>query len=178
MDSFSGRQNRPTTQREQQPIAQPRVATPVPSVHHGVAQKRRKKPIKWIILGIVLAILALGAVFGMKFLNAPSIDGGKYQAVFLTNGQVYFGKLSSAGGFYTLKDVYYLQTTAKTTDGSNPQETSSGSDTSVQLIKLGSEVHGPEDKMTIERAQVLFFENLKSDGKVSQSIVKYDKEKK
>jgi ABC-type Zn uptake system ZnuABC Zn-binding protein ZnuA len=43
----------------------------------------------------------------------------------------------------------------------------------VQLIKLGSEVHGPEDAMMIAKAQVLFYENLKPDGKVAQSISKY-----
>lgn len=180
MDSFSARQSRPTTQREQQAVVQPRSADPVSVGHHSdSAKKRQKKPIKWIILGVILVLCALAALVGAKVLSGPLVDKGKYQAVFLTNGQVYFGKLSTSGGYYTLKDVYYLQTTAKATDSQNPQETTTSSDTnSVQLIKLGSEVHGPQDKMTIERSQVLFFEDLKSDGKVAQSITKYDKEKK
>jgi hypothetical protein len=45
------------------------------------------------------------------------------------------------------------------------------------LIKLGNEVHGPEDSMVIERSQVLFFENLKNDGKVVDSINKYQNKK-
>ncbi len=45
--------------------------------------------------------------------------------------------------------------------------------TGSQLIKLGEEVHGPEDAMIINRDQVLFYENLKPGGKVSQLIQNY-----
>jgi len=37
-------------------------------------------------------------------------------------------------------------------------------------VKLGSEIHGPEDLMIINRAQILFVENLKPSGRVSQAI--------
>jgi len=92
----------------------------------------------------------------------------------LSNGQVYFGKLSTLNSEYIkLTDIFYLQT--KAADASeNPQKTSSASD--VQLIKLGSEVHGPDDQMIISKDQVLFFENLKADGTVAKSIDKYHKQ--
>lgn len=45
----------------------------------------------------------------------------------------------------------------------------------MQLIKLGDEIHGPEDEMILSKDQVLFYENLKTDGKVAQSIEKYKK---
>jgi hypothetical protein len=38
---------------------------------------------------------------------------------------------------------------------------------------LGSELHGPEDKMSVSSEQVLFWENLKNDSKVVQAIHKY-----
>ena len=38
------------------------------------------------------------------------------------------------------------------------------------LTKLGGEIHGPEDKMIVNRQQVLFIENLKPDSKVVQLI--------
>jgi hypothetical protein len=117
-----------------------------------------------------------------KFVGSP-IDSSKYQAVFLTNGQVYFGKLQkSVDNYYKLTDVFYLQATQAKTDSTNeadaqnPQTTSSQA--GVQLIKLGNEVHGPEDSMVIDRSQVLFIENLKKDGKVVDSIDKYKKENK
>jgi hypothetical protein len=106
--------------------------------------------------------------------TATAIDTSKYQAVFFTNGQVYFGKLQSFNDQYLkLTDIFYLQ--AQSTDSTkdaNPQSTSSDQN-NVQLIKLGNEVHGPEDQMVISKDQVLFFENLKPDGKVAQSIEKY-----
>ena len=63
-------------------------------------------------------------------------------------------------------------------DANNPQKTADAN-SNVQLIKLGNEIHGPEDNMIIARDQVLFFENLKNDGKVSATIKDYvDKNKK
>jgi len=43
------------------------------------------------------------------------------------------------------------------------------------LIKLGSEIHGPDDEMIVSKDQILFFENLKKDSQVSASIDKYSK---
>ena len=39
------------------------------------------------------------------------------------------------------------------------------------LIKLGGELHGPKDQMTINRNQILFIEELKADSKVVTAIV-------
>lgn len=126
---------------------------------------------------VVLLILAFIGNWLMSRSNTETaIDGNKYQAVFFTNGQVYFGKLKPFNnGYMKLSDVYYLQ--AKTTgdkdaDSENPQTTTTGSN-DVQLIKLGNEVHGPDDEMIISKDQMLFFENLKKDGKVADSISKY-----
>jgi len=107
--------------------------------------------------------------------GTTGIDGGKYQAVFFANGQVYFGKLQVFnGGYLKLTDIYYLQSQSSG-DSSNPQATSKdqAAGSNVQLIKLGDEIHGPEDEMIISKDQVLFYENLKADGKVAQSIKKF-----
>jgi hypothetical protein len=76
-----------------------------------------------------------------------------------------------------LTDVYYLQ--AKTTsDDSKLQSTTDNANLdNVTMIKLGEEIHGPEDKMVISKDQVLFYENLKTDGKVAQAIEKYKSSK-
>jgi hypothetical protein len=39
-------------------------------------------------------------------------------------------------------------------------------------------VHGPEDSMVMNEDQILFFENLKADGKVTTSIGEYINQKK
>lgn len=133
---------------------------------------------------IILVILVALAMFWSWWLfgrttdvNADNaINTKEFQAVFLTNGQVYFGKLSDLNHKYvTLTDIYYLQ--VQTTDGSLQNASSSTSANSqVSLAKLGSELHGPEDKMNIASDQVLFWENLKPSGKVSQAISKYQQQ--
>lgn len=154
--------------------------------HHTPSHKTsRKKPgLKLVaaISGVVVlvAMLVLGVLFLYKSSTVANIDSGKYQAVFFTNGQVYFGKLQSLNGSYMkLTDIFYLQAKADTTeaDAENPQETTQDA-SGVELIKLGSEIHGPDDEMIISRDQILFFENLKKDGTVAESIGKYQSQKK
>ena len=135
----------------------------------------------WVILGIVvLAIVVLGVLFRDKLFggqsgtagNTPSATGksSDYQAVFLTNGQVYFGKLTGAESAYaTMSDIFYLQVGPQQgpgTDAAAPQQT-------IQLVKLGNELHGPVDEMKINRDHILFYEDLKEDGQVVQAVKKY-----
>ncbi len=138
--------------------------------------KKKHDKSKIIMLAIGVLVIALGFVGGWfvyKSSTNASIDSNRYQALFLTNGQVYFGKLQILNSDYVkLTDIYYLQTT-NTADKTSTLQNASGSATGVQLIKLGSEVHGPSDEMTINRDQVLFFENIKKDGQVTSSITKY-----
>lgn len=148
----------------------------VPSAgeHHPKKKQQKRK-----LLVIIFAVVLISAGIFLSFLvlrnssTTAHIDSGKYQAVFFTNGQVYFGKLSPlSGGYLKLEDIYYLQT--KTDDASsNPQETAAENANDVELIKLGNEIHGPEDEMIVNKDQVLFFENLKQDSRVSQSIKTY-----
>ena len=94
----------------------------------------------------------------------------EYQAVFLTNGQVYFGQISNTESNYvTLKDIYYLQVGPQQGSGADVSQ----SQQSISLVKLGNELHGPEDEMHISRSQILFYEDLKKDGSVVKAIDAY-----
>jgi hypothetical protein len=143
-----------------------------------------KKKLKWLLLTIALAfiILGLAVVFGSKLkdFKMNMATTSEYQAVFLTNGQVYFGKLDFEHGWIVLNDVYYLQLAedlqpasagdsnadAKPDDAQNQQQ-------KIQLVKLGAELHGPEDEMFIAKDKILFWENMKDDAKVMQSIKQF-----
>lgn len=144
---------------------------------HVPQPKRKRNKIKIFLMllaaVIVIAVLVLVGLFMYRGNISTTIDSTRFQAVFFTNGQVYFGKLQIINDSYLkLTDIFYLQT--KTTSSStNPQTTTANTANDVQLVKLGSEIHGPEDQMIINKDQVLFFENLKSDGKVTQSIAQY-----
>jgi hypothetical protein len=125
--------------------------------------------------GLLVAIIAFVSWSFYQSSVTAHIDSAKYQAVFLTNGQVYFGKLQRLNGdYYRLNDIFYLQT--KSAESStNPQETSSDKDSEVQLIKLGNEIHGPDDEMIMTKEQILFIENLKKDSTVTKTILDYKK---
>ena len=136
----------------------------------------RLKPLIIAILAVVVVagLIVAGSILFRQFSSGTAIDSNKYQAVFLSNGQVYFGKLQNSGGEYLkLTDVFYLQT--KTDPASQNPQTTSTNGNNVELVKLGSEIHGPDDQMVINHSQVLFYENLKPDGRVSQSITNYAK---
>lgn len=123
---------------------------------------------KKIKLGLGIIVVSLVAVFMFFFFNRSlPVDKDAWQAVFLTNNQVYFGKLSSLDGEYLeLTKVFYL----RSNQSINENTEDSGD---LNLIKLGAEIHGPEDKMYISRKQVIFWENLKSDSKIVNIINNY-----
>jgi hypothetical protein len=157
---------------------------PVTSAVHqtAVAQgvRKRRPHRKFYLAGTVLVLLVAIGVFWSWWLfgRAPAfnedanINNNEFQAIFLTNGQVYFGKLADLNHKYvTITDVYYLQVQQNTSlQGASSSTTP---DSQVSLVKLGSELHGPEDKMYIANDQMLFWENLKSGSKVVQAINRY-----
>jgi hypothetical protein len=124
-----------------------------------------------------------GGLFGQTADNLK-IDQGKYQAVFLTNGQVYFGKIATHEGNYVeLDDIYYLQVkpvlqqgdnSSNANDNKNPQQQK----TELSLVKLGNELHGPLDRMMLNRDQIVFIEDLKDDSKVTEAIHRYQQGQK
>jgi hypothetical protein len=132
---------------------------------------------RWIVTILVLIIILVGIGW---FLSSKSMlpwqnvgaKSSDWQAVFLTNGQVYFGKLSNADGKYAnLKDIYYIQVAQQ-----SEAQQKAGEQPQISLLKLGSELHGPADEMQINRDQILFIERLKNDSKVVDAINRYKKD--
>jgi len=158
--------------QSQAPRFQSHTPTPFngPTPDGMVLHQGKKKII--VTAGIVLlALIVLGCIglMSWRYFNGAErfVKGSQYQAVFLTNGQVYFCKLSQVDSPYVkCDDIYYLQVQQSV----QPTDSKSQQNPQVSLAKLGSELHGPEDNMLINRSQVLFFENLKDDGKVVQAI--------
>jgi hypothetical protein len=139
---------------------------------------------KWLVWALIVlvilgAMLAAAGLLGMKIWKKLSVKS-EYQAVFLSNGQVYFGKLDYEHKWVILRDIYYLQVTEDLQPASNNSNATPNQNTSqnnqqqqIQLVKLGSELHGPQDEMFIDKSQILFWENMKDDSKVLQSIKQY-----
>jgi len=112
--------------------------------------------------------------------DSLKVDQGKYQAVFLTNGQVYFGKVVSHNESYVeLVDIYYLQVKPVLQQGdgnNNDNKSSQEQKTELSLVKLGNELHGPLDRMMMNKDQVVFVEDLKDDSKVTDAIKRYQQQ--
>lgn len=121
------------------------------------------------ILLLILQIIGLLGLF-IVFNNVSFSYDNSYKAVFLTNGQVFFGKVAYADSQYVqLKDIYYLQMP----EALEKQDASQN----MVLIKRGNELHGPADSMKINKGQILFIEEVKENGKVAQAINDYKAKK-
>lgn len=114
----------------------------------------------------VLAVLTTG-IFSYHSINQKSLwDRNAWQAIFLDNNQVYFGKIQkiTSKNIY-LTNIYYLQA------GQSLENKDTAS--TVNLVKLGSELHGPTDEMIINREKVIFWENLKETSRIVKIISNY-----
>jgi len=105
-------------------------------------------------------LMVLALVFLSSCTRNDLTFSSEYQAVFLDNGQVFFGKLSDMNSpYFTLRDVYYVQSVMEK-DKKEP--------TSI-LIKRGSEWHTPEF-MRINTRHVVVIEPVGSNSRVAQLI--------
>ncbi len=133
--------------------------------------------LKKVLMGLaaLVAVVILGWFANKAYAamaDSGAVKSKQYQALFLTNGQVYFGKLTKVDSSYVkLTDIFYLQ--VQQTVQPKDSSASSANNQQVSLAKLGGELHGPEDVMYVSRQQVLFWENLKDDGKVVKAISAY-----
>jgi hypothetical protein len=122
-----------------------------------------------VIATLLFLALGKGAYRESKFVAKDQL-----QAVFInvngTNGgQVYFGNIREmTSNYIRLSNVFYIQ---------NQQSgTQQNASTAYNLVKLGCELHGPTDEMMINRSEVFFWENLKSDSQVAQKVAEFHKQ--
>lgn len=113
-----------------------------------------------ILLALLIAAVIAGFVLDGRSKNTAIIFPTPYQAVLLSNGGVYYGKLQGYGTQRpVLTDVFYIVTRAdpKTNAGSN------------LLVKRGKELHAP-DHMYLNPNSIVFVETVGANSKVAQLI--------
>lgn len=158
--------------------AAPAQGVPAPGPSQG------KKPGKWkpmkiatialVFFGSLLIVGSLAAVALTLRSNsqAKSVDSANMQAVFLNGGQVYFGNIKQLDSEYLkLDNIYYLRVNQQVQPNGQ-----SATNQDISLVKLGCELHGPQDSMIINQSQVIFWENLKADGQVAKAVADYVKQ--
>ena len=114
-----------------------------------------------MVAGLVVIVGAGLYIAGKAHGKRPDVEfPTSYQAILLTNGSVYFGKLEGYGGPRpVLTEVYYIVT----------QSNSETKQTSNILVKRGKELHQP-DRMYLNPAHILFVEPVGPDSKVANLI--------
>ena len=171
--------NRPQ-QQPQAPVAQSAAASAPGDNANGKTAFKQSRAYRWSFIALLLSGTALfiATIFFIVFgtpvnREAKYVKTDQYQAVFVnvngTNGgQVYFGKITDLNSQYIrLANVFYIQ------NQTNQDGSSNGS---YNLVKLGCELHGPNDEMLINRGEVFFWENLKTDSQVAQKAADFYKQ--
>jgi len=139
-----------------------------------------RKKTKWLIpIFVIVILLILGGIYLIScFVSSqhtfPFVrEKSEWQAVFLRNGEVYFGHVvETTDNEVVLRDVYYIQTT-QPLQGLGETQGRVISSQAPLLVKLGSEPHKPYDEMRINRDQVFYIEDLQSDSPVVEAIKQY-----
>ncbi|MHB8070191.1 MAG: hypothetical protein ACYDIC_20045 [Desulfobaccales bacterium] len=112
--------------------------------------------------GVLICLFLLplpGLVAGCTGGGSDLSFASEYQAVFLDNGQIFFGKIGEASPDYlTLKDVYFVQRQVE------PDKKARNI-----LMRLGSEWHGP-DFMRINNRHIVRLEPVAPDSQVAKLI--------
>jgi hypothetical protein len=121
-----------------------------------VADRRR---LRNVAIAVLVFVAALFFTQWWDF-TVPALGRAQYQAVFLANGQTYFGRYYDRFGAYAkIEDVYYLQHSSTT-------DATAGSDT--RIARRGQELHAPAPRMLIPKSQILFVEDLTDASPIAQ----------
>ena len=133
---------------------------PAPAASAQNKPRKFQTVIGWIVC--LLIGLVIGHMFTYHFMlrHAGTTFATPYQAVLLSNGAVYYGKVTGYGTRHPLlTDVFYI---LSKTDPDTKQVTN-------VLVKRGKELHGP-DRMYLNASQIIFVEPVGPDSKVAQLI--------
>jgi hypothetical protein len=118
---------------------------------------------KSALAGVLVAILAgggMGFAIGLQAGNRGVTFSTPYQAILLSNGSVYYGKLQGYGTSHpVLNEVYYIVTST------NPE---TKQPTNV-LVRRGKELHSP-DRMYLNASQIVFVEPVGTHSRVAELI--------
>ena len=125
----------------------------------GPRREPPRRPNRLIYASLIIAASILGNAWIVSHPRTVKFDQ-TYQAVLLSNNNLYFGKLQGYGtGNPVLSEVYYLQTIV---DPLTKQQTN-------VLKKRSMEWHAP-DKMYINPSQIVSVEPVEPNSRIAELI--------
>ena len=124
---------------------------------------------KFFLIGFLIIFFIFSFLSGRYLfpINKRPATKSQWQGIFLSNGQVYFGHIVFQDKLdLILTDIFYLSDPKVLNGVKNKNQ-------DISLIKFGNEIHGPYDRMIINRNQLLFVEDLKDNSKIVKAIKNY-----
>jgi len=98
----------------------------------------------------------------------PKVESSSaFWAVYLDSGQIFYGKKGKQNNNYvTMEDVFYYQPGVRSANSEN-----------IRIIKVGTEIHQPQDYVYVNKQHIERQEQLSSDSKVVKAIEQYSEGK-
>jgi len=122
-----------------------------------------------IFVGLVLAVRQpgwLSSLFKGWTFGSPKVqplDSSVFWAVYLDSGQVFYGKKDKSDKNYVvMTNVFYYHPAIKLTASGN-----------VRIVKVGTEIHQPQDYVYVNKVHIDRQEQLSNDSKVVKAIEGY-----
>lgn len=154
--------------------------------------KKSNKTGKVLTAVLSLLVVVTGAAGGYLYYNnympqtpektqttsvLGAFNSSAYHAIFLTNGQVYFGKIESKNEYeLILSDAHFLQVNTKVVEQQVP--TGKDGETTTQkveqpdlsIVDRMNTLHKPVGRVSFNMDNVMFTEELASDSSVVEAI--------
>lgn len=140
------------------------------------------------LLPAALILAALGLIAGsFYFLNKADSEASEtvqikkinnsnpWYAVKLVDGDIIYGKITDINTDPLIIDSVYYNYDQKRSENDTGQKKPVNETGDLRLVKRGNETHGPDGKLQVFRAQVVFMENLRADSKVLRVIEENEK---
>jgi hypothetical protein len=109
---------------------------------------------------ILLCLFTMTLVAGCGKMDENLSFTTEYQAIFVDNGQVFFGKLENGASLHPLlRDVYYI----------GRQASPDGKEVKNILLKRGNEWHAP-DFMYLTSSHIVMIEPVSPTSRVAELI--------
>ena len=122
-----------------------------------------------ILISVITLLVAASAFFYTSTMRRDAFDKS-FQVVVLDTGEVFVGKvIKERSSRLELVNIYYLPITAEDLFS---QEFNAIHE-SISVIKIGNELHGPEDSMVISQEHIVYIQNLKENSKIVTAIEEY-----
>lgn len=113
-----------------------------------------------VVIVLVIVLIVLGVWLGFKLFSTNDPAGpSQYSAVFMSTGDIYYGKLSWFP-WPKLRDVWFLQR------GVDPQS----QEVQFGIAPLRTAFWGPMDEIKLNPKQIIFVARLRNDSQVAKAF--------